>query len=380
MSLLSVLLYGPSGCGKTLLANMKAGEFTYDDPTGMTFRLVCSEILREPYSEIKKAFDALEQYGVAGLLIENIEELFSGLRTNLAAQQLLFERLRNPVSLSFFIATTRYPEILSSRELELFKDVLPVLYPDSKGRLEIFRVHTRGLILDPPLDLESLVQKTEWWSGAEITELIQASLLDGTFVHSGTLVQNCEFMEQRVNRAKRIGRMYELLDFTRDHCTNSTIQEDALLRYGILIGYDGTEDSAAIENDSVKRKPGVPHSNITILFDRMDSALERRDYSEVLHASASVFETLAKDVVGISVQNQTLGKLFKKYRKYSSLPNEVLDYILEIYKKRNMTPLAGHGSTKLPDVSEDTAIIICELTRAFVQIEYALRGENFPPL
>ncbi|RXM52980.1 MULTISPECIES: hypothetical protein [unclassified Chryseobacterium] len=41
------------------------------------------------------------------------------------------------------------------------------------------------------------------------------------------------------------------------------------------------------------------HPNIRLLISRMETSLEKEDYSGVLHSSASVYETMAKDVVGI---------------------------------------------------------------------------------
>src|SRR5205807_7428142 len=91
------------------------------------------------------------------------------------------------------------------------------------------------------------------------------------------------------------------------------------------------------------------HPNIRLLLDRMNDALRREDHPGVLHASASIFETLAKDIVGIStIQNQPLKGFFERYRKNSALPDKILDYILAIYESRNITPLAGHGSTQTP--------------------------------
>jgi hypothetical protein len=116
------------------------------------------------------------------------------------------------------------------------------------------------------------------------------------------------------------------------------------------------------------------HSNIQVLLGRMDDALNRRDYPGVLHSSASIFETLAKDVIGIpSIQDQTLKSFFERYRKESTLPNEILNYILSIYESRNTTPLAGHGSTQTPSMSREAAITLSEMTKAFVMIEYKLR-------
>lgn len=116
------------------------------------------------------------------------------------------------------------------------------------------------------------------------------------------------------------------------------------------------------------------HANITILIERMESDLERDDFAGVLHCSASIFETMAKDIVGISVvQNQTLKSFFDRYRKDSALPQNVLDYILAIYESRNKMPLAGHGSTQTPNISKQEATTLAEITKAFVKVEYKLR-------
>jgi hypothetical protein len=119
------------------------------------------------------------------------------------------------------------------------------------------------------------------------------------------------------------------------------------------------------------------HLNIQILIGRMEDALRRDDYPGVLHASASIFETLAKDVIGLpSIQDQTLKSFFERYRKDSTLPDEILNYILDIYESRNTTPLAGHGSTRTPTMSREAAISLSEMTKAFVRIEYMLREKK----
>lgn len=116
------------------------------------------------------------------------------------------------------------------------------------------------------------------------------------------------------------------------------------------------------------------HANIAILVDRMDSNLERDDYAGVLHCSASIFETMAKDIVGIpAVQNQTLKSFFDRYRKDSALPEGILDYIISIYQERNVMPLAGHGSTQTPTITKQEATALAEITKAFVNIEYKLQ-------
>lgn len=119
------------------------------------------------------------------------------------------------------------------------------------------------------------------------------------------------------------------------------------------------------------------HPNVRLLVKRMTSALDDKDYAAVLHASASVFETLAKDIVGTpGVQNQTLGSFFARYQKDSQLPADLQAKVIAVYEARNKTPLAGHGSTQPPTVTEQEAVTLVELTKAFVRIEYALQAKH----
>jgi hypothetical protein len=130
--------------------------------------------------------------------------------------------------------------------------------------------------------------------------------------------------------------------------------------------------------EDIDKQADKEHPNIRVLLKRMDTALASNDPSGVLHASASVFETLAKDVINIEgVQDQTLASFFDRYRKDSKLPNEILDYILDTYRQRNKEPLAGHGSTKSPTITGEKAIVLAEMTKAFVRIERQLSGMSF---
>lgn len=118
------------------------------------------------------------------------------------------------------------------------------------------------------------------------------------------------------------------------------------------------------------------HPNIRLLVLRMESALESGDFSNLLHASASIFETMAKYVINTeAVQNETLGRIFNMYRTDSKLPDSILDFILDTYKKRNTTPLAGHGSLNVPTITIQEATVLCEMTKAFVKIESKLQRE-----
>lgn len=127
--------------------------------------------------------------------------------------------------------------------------------------------------------------------------------------------------------------------------------------------------------------PADSHPNIRALFDRLDRAIQDRDWSLVLHTGASIFETLAKLVVpSPGVQGQSLGGFFAAFRKHSALAAPLLDAIEAIYKRRNIEPLSGHGSAEDPSITREEAIQVARLTRALVHLERELAEVNAPPV
>jgi hypothetical protein len=136
----------------------------------------------------------------------------------------------------------------------------------------------------------------------------------------------------------------------------------------VVIEYEESIPEPDLSND---------HPNVRRLILRMEAALEANDFAAVMHASASVFETLAKDVTqNPSVNNQTLASFFASYRKKSLLPEPVLDYMLDVYKARNIQPLAGHGSLTAPTVTPEQALSLSELTKTIVRMERALAQQK----
>lgn len=153
---------------------------------------------------------------------------------------------------------------------------------------------------------------------------------------------------------------------------------------GLSFRYEKEDSKVAVQVLPLEELEEITHDrpswsqNIRLLIDRMEGALISKDYGALLHASASVFETLAKEVVATpGVQNQTLGGFFARYRQDSGLPAAVLDYVLDLYNRRNSTPLAGHGSTNPPPaLTEQQAVTLAEMTKGFVRIEYRLKIEG----
>lgn len=168
--------------------------------------------------------------------------------------------------------------------------------------------------------------------------------------------------------------------FTAEELNELMKQEGASFRFFQTPNQPGVELLDIKILEEMEEENANAHPNIRLLIKRMEAALDSRDVSGVLHASASIFETLAKDIVPLqSIQNQTLKSFFDRYRKDSKLPPKLLDYILEIYDARNTEPLAGHGSTARPRLTLSQATVLAEMTKAFVRIEYTLNLQERPP-
>jgi hypothetical protein len=115
------------------------------------------------------------------------------------------------------------------------------------------------------------------------------------------------------------------------------------------------------------------HPNIRLLFDRMSRAMRDQDWPLVVATGASVAETLAKDIVANpNVQNQSLGGWFQSFRNHSALPDEMLDLLENIFNRRNVQPLAAHGSTSAVNTTREEAATVLVIISAAVRLERTL--------
>ena len=110
--------------------------------------------------------------------------------------------------------------------------------------------------------------------------------------------------------------------------------------------------------------------NLRTLVSRMDAALKRGDHADALGNSAQAIEVISKEAMGTpSVANETFGSYFEGYKNKTGLPAEVVDWMLEIYKRRNTEPLASHGQLEPPQISGEETALIVEMTKAFIRYE-----------
>ncbi|MDK4272956.1 hypothetical protein QPX44_09060 [Corynebacterium pseudodiphtheriticum] len=125
-----------------------------------------------------------------------------------------------------------------------------------------------------------------------------------------------------------------------------------------------------IENEGAVELSPNSNPNLRQLVDRMDRSIENEDYPNTLSASASVIETISKELLlDKKVSDQSFGSYAEAYAKRTGLPEPVTGWLREIYNWRNREPLAGHGHTAPPTISKNEAVVIAEFTKAFIRVE-----------
>ena len=178
-----ILLYGPPGSGKTLIAKAVASR------ANATFlRMSGSELVQKYVGEgarlVRDVFQMARDKAPCIVFIDEIDAV-GGHRThdgttgsaevNRTMVQLLSEldgfEERGEVKI---IAATNRIDLLDPALLRpgRFDRIIEIPLPDEKGRLEIFKIHTRNMALDKDVDIDKLVKMTNDLSGADIKAIV----------------------------------------------------------------------------------------------------------------------------------------------------------------------------------------------------------------
>ncbi|MBI2075792.1 MAG: CDC48 family AAA ATPase [Candidatus Aenigmarchaeota archaeon] len=175
-----VLLYGPPGCGKTLLAKAVANE------SGANFISVkgpelLSMWVGESERHVRDVFRRAKQVAPAIIFFDEIDALVPrrGYGTDSQVTERVVSQLLGEISGLedlhdvIVIASTNRPDIIDPALLRpgRFDRQVLVPTPDEKARLEVLKVHTRGMPLANDVNIEKLARETGGFSGADLESL-----------------------------------------------------------------------------------------------------------------------------------------------------------------------------------------------------------------
>ncbi|MEM2636960.1 MAG: AAA family ATPase [Candidatus Korarchaeota archaeon] len=179
-----ILLYGPPGTGKTMLAKAVATESqaTFFSVSAAT---LVSKWLGESEKLVRALFEMARKKAPALVFIDEVDSIATarssdevGGERRLKTQMMIeMDGLKDSKGIVVLAATNRPWEIDAAMRRRFEKRIYIPL-PEYDARLVLFKIHTKGVELDPSVKFEELANITEGYSGADIALVCREALME----------------------------------------------------------------------------------------------------------------------------------------------------------------------------------------------------------
>jgi len=181
-----LLLYGPPGTGKTLLAKAvaKESEANFIQIKGPS---LLSMWVGESEKGVRKIFERARQVAPCIIFFDEIDSLAG--KRGIEVGSKVSEHVLNQILSEMdgiednndivVIGATNRPDMLDPAILRpgRFDRILLVGPTDKKGRLEIFKIHTKNMPLAKDVDINELAEKTDGYVGSDIEGLCREAAM-----------------------------------------------------------------------------------------------------------------------------------------------------------------------------------------------------------
>lgn len=216
-----ILLYGPPGCAKTTIAKCLAAE------THMTFLSVSGAEIYSPYVGdaerfLVKLFHQARISSPVIIFLDEIDALVGSrstkgerrsevqtrvLSTLLTEMDGIGIKVESSGGISsdnsiIVIAATNRPDMIDEALMRpgRFDKLIHVPAPDEPSRLDILKIFTKNIPLEEDVDLNSVAEKTNNFSGADLFNVCNEAALNAlTIDRETTLVKNSDFQTVLLN-------------------------------------------------------------------------------------------------------------------------------------------------------------------------------------
>lgn len=327
-----VLLVGPPGTGKTLLARAVAGE------AGVPFLSISGSDFVEMYvgvgaSRVRDLFDQAKKKSPAIIFIDEIDAVGRQRGAGMGNGHDEREQTLNQLLVEMdgfganegviIIAATNRPDVLDPALLRpgRFDRQVTVGRPDTKGREEILKVHSKNKPLGPDVDLKDVAKGTIGFVGADLENLMnEAALLAARRKYKAITRQEIQdaMLKVIMGTEKKSHKMSEKeVKLTSFHeaghaiatyylDTQDDVHEISIIPRGMAGGYTM---SLPNEDKSYHSRLEMLDELVVLLGGRVAEALTMGDISTGASNDIQRASTVAREMVTKYGMSETLGPI-----------------------------------------------------------------------